>query len=77
MEIIQFRIGQFADGQSNSMMGGSVLKIDQGQVEVSVKLPKAEVKINKILETDARYTLTELAKITGNSSSKVDFFLNK
>ena len=38
--IKQFQIGSFADGQSNSVMGENVLKIDQGRVKESVRLPK-------------------------------------
>ena len=38
--IKQFRIGSFVDGQSNSLMGENVSKIDQDQVKESVRLPK-------------------------------------
>ena len=32
---MHFRIGHFSDEQSNFVMGGSALKIDQGQVKDS------------------------------------------
>ena len=61
---MHLRIGQFSDEQSNFVMGGSALKIDQGQIKESVKPQKTEVKIKEMLENDVRYTLRNLAKIT-------------
>ena len=58
MEKKRFRIGQFPDGQSNSVMGGSVLKMNQSRVAESVKPPKKRKRnIKDLLKTDARYTL--------------------
>ena len=54
-------IGQFSDEESNLVIRGSALKIDQGQVKESVKPQKAEVKIKELLENDVRYTLMKLA----------------
>ena len=59
--LMHFRIGQFSDEQSNFVMGGSALKIDQGQVKESVKPQKAEVITNELLKNYVRYTLRKLA----------------
>ena len=57
MEIMHFRIGQFSDVQSNFVIGGSAMKINQGQVKESIKQQKAEVKIKELLKNAVRYTL--------------------
>ena len=49
MEIMHFRIWQFTDEQSN-FVGGSALKIDQGQVVESVKLQKQKRKLKNYLK---------------------------
>ena len=48
MEIFQFCIGQFSDGQSNF-----VNEDDQGRFEESVKQPNTSIE--KFIETNARY----------------------
>ena len=45
--------------------------------KVSYITKQAEVNMKKLLEDYARYTLGELPKITGVSSSKVHFILKK
>ena len=64
MEKMHFRIGQFSDEQINYVIGGSPLKINQGQVKESVKPQKSWSKIKWLLENDVRYILRKLAKMT-------------
>lgn len=46
-------------------------------IKVSKTIKIAEAMIQKLINTDARYTIRELAKATGISLSKVHFILKK
>ena len=78
METMQYHIELSPGGQGNSGRVWRASKIILILIQKENKTIKtAEAKFQKLISTDAGYTIRELAIATGISISKVHFILNK